>query len=163
MADLVSVAEMLDWLADPTASQAVLTPLLDELEELAARISTLARELRAWRWGDAEQGGLLVARPLFALSRSNEPCFGESLQVLGLAWSGEVLRFAAEPETDGQGLEGAITGLGAPAERARLGGDEALDELAARLWRFARAGGALPEAVRALSHLFALPASAPLG
>ena len=114
--------------------------------EIAGRIAGLAREARAFRWGDAARGGLLVLRPLF----------GPNVQALGLAWDGEALRVEAEPLTDASSLASLRVRLGAPDPGERVGAEEALDELAGRLWRFARAGGSLPEEVRALEHFFVL-------
>ncbi len=106
-----------------------------------------------WAWGGGEEGGVAVARQLH----------GAFLEVACLSWrNGELEPPRVEPIARHERLDEVRRRIGVPESADLLAFDDALDRLAAQLWRLRRARGSLPERLRAIAHLFAIPYRSPL-
>lgn len=107
-----------------------------------------------WAWGGREEGGVAVARHLH----------GAFIEVACLGWrGGELEAPRVEPIARHERLDDVRRRVGVPDSADLLAFDDALDRLAAQLWRLRRARGSLPERLRAIAHLFAVPYRSPLG
>ncbi|HEY8428164.1 MAG TPA: hypothetical protein VIL20_07310 [Sandaracinaceae bacterium] len=112
----------------------------------------IARDL-GWAWGGRDEGGIAIVRHLHGLF----------IEVACVGWrGGELEPPRVEPIARGEHLDEVRRRIGVPESADRLAFDDAIDRLAAQLWRIRRARGALPERLRALAHLFAVPYQSPL-
>ena len=97
-----------------------------------------------WVWGSSEEGGIALASER-----------GPAVTLFGVAWQGARLRaLTAAPVAKGELEEGRLR-LGVPESAEAIPLDAAIDRLASQLWRARRAGGPLPEDLRALAGFFA--------